>query len=130
LKEIEIVLVRAPDDPPERDPRIQEELRAFSKSLRSAGLTVSQRAIAFDSADAVGYPIGQFVIQLAQTGVPAALAAGLGAWLHARYGRKAQVKFTKGRLEQVTARTPEEVGELLKHVADFLDRDRGPGAGA
>ena len=46
---IEIVLRRAPDDPPENDPQCQAELREFSRTLRDAGLNVSQRAIAFDA---------------------------------------------------------------------------------
>jgi hypothetical protein len=116
---IEIVLGRAPEDAPERDPKIQEEFRAFSSSLHDAGITFSQRAIAFDSADALGYPIGQFAIQLAQTGVPAALAAGVGAWLHARYGRKVRVKFDNIEVE---ARTPEEVEKVLNRVAEFRKR--------
>jgi hypothetical protein len=34
MEQIEIILGRAPDDPQENDPKFQEELREFSKSLR------------------------------------------------------------------------------------------------
>jgi hypothetical protein len=40
----------------------------------------------------------------------------------AHYGRKVRLKFSDITAE---ARTPEEIGELLKRVAEFKDRKRG-----
>jgi hypothetical protein len=64
MEQIEIVLRRATDDPPEDDPKFQEELREFSKSLDAAGVPYSQQAIAFDEVDAVGYPLPEFLVTL------------------------------------------------------------------
>jgi hypothetical protein len=55
MEKIEIRLQRAPDDPKVPDPKFQEELREFSKALQTAGVDYSQRGMAFDSADALGY---------------------------------------------------------------------------
>lgn len=56
MAEIAVVLNRAPDEPKDpRDRKFQDELNEFSKSLRSAGLKVSQRGMAFDTAEFLGY---------------------------------------------------------------------------
>ena len=52
----------------------------------------------------------------------APLAGAVGAWIQARYGRKARIKI--GEIE-AEARTIEEVEELLKIAAEFQDRDHG-----
>ena len=117
-QKIEIELQRAPDDPRVNDPQFQEELNGFAKSLRGTGVTASQRAMAFDSIDALGYPLGDFVIKtLAPTLIPA--VAGLcGAWVQARYGRKVRIKV--GDIE-VEARTAEEVERLLMTAVAVKD---------
>ena len=112
---LEIILARAPDDPKENDPQYQEELRAFGQSLRAAGVTFSQRAIAFDSIDAHGYPLGDFLVALAPTVLPA-VAAIVVTWLRVRAGRKVRVKVGDTHVE---ARTAEEAEKLLKVAAEF-----------
>ena len=120
MAEIGIVLRRAPDESKDpRDPEFQAELSEFSKSLHSAGLKVSQRGMAFDSAEFLGYPLPEFTVSLAQTVGPALLGAvgvALGAWLKGRYGRKARVKIGDVEAE---AQTIEEVGALLVKIQEF-----------
>jgi hypothetical protein len=56
-----------------RAPFIQE-VRAGDDEIQSFGM-------AMDAADAQGGTIGEFLIELARTGLPAALAGAIGAWL-------------------------------------------------
>jgi hypothetical protein len=120
MAKIEIVLRRAPDEPKDpRDPKFQAELSEFSKSLHSVGLKVSQRGMAFDAAEFLGYPLPEFTVSLAQTIGPALLGAigvALGAWLKGRYGRKARVKIGDVEAE---AQTIEEVGALIAKIQEF-----------
>jgi hypothetical protein len=112
----EIVLQRAPDDASVNDPEFQKELREFSRSLSAAGVAFSQRAMAFDSADALGFPLAEFVIKALSPAVIPAAAAVCGAWVQARYGRKVRLKI--GDIE-VEGRTTEEIKTLLGQAADF-----------
>jgi len=118
---IELRLKRGPADPPENDPTFQAELNDFTEALRDSGVAYSQRGMAFDSADAHGYPLAEFVIK--ELGVPAigALAALSGAWIAARLGRKVRVKA--GEIE-VEAHTEEEVQRLLDRAVAIQDRDK------
>ena len=117
-QKIEIELQRAPDDPRVNDPKFQEELNGFAKSLRVTGVTASQRAVAFDSADALGYPLAEFVIKtLAPTLIPAA-AGVCGAWVQARYGRRIRIKV--GDIE-AEAHSAEEVERLLMTAIAIKD---------
>lgn len=92
------------------DPKFQEGLREFSKSLRTAGVTYSQRAMALDSVDALGYPLPEFLVTLSQAIGPT-LGVILVAWLQGRSGRKVRVKIGDVEAE---ARTVEEVESLLQ----------------
>lgn len=119
-----IGFVRAPDDPQERDPAFQEELNAFGSSLREAGVAYSQRAMVFDSIDALGYPLGEFIIkQLGPVAIPAVTGA-VGVWLQARYGRKVRLKVGDVEIE---ARIPEEIERLLKSAASLRDNSSDTG---
>jgi hypothetical protein len=111
--DVEIQLKRTPDDPAERDPAIQSELRTFSGSLRLAGVRFSQRAMAFDSATVTGYPLAEFIIKELGPNLITALAAAAGVWISGRSGRKVRLKV--GDIE-VEARTIEEVEQLLKRA--------------
>jgi hypothetical protein len=124
--EFSIELARTADDPPENDSVFQEELSHFSASLRAAGVPYSQTAIAFDSVDAHGYPLPEFIVAIKVLGPPviAALATAAGAWVQARYGRKVRLKIGEVEAE---ARTVAEVKELLKSAAKFQDRDHDRG---
>jgi hypothetical protein len=116
MSEIEIVLRGAPDEAKDpRDRKFQDELSEFSKSLHSSGVKVSQRGMAFDAAEFLGYPLPEFTVSLAQ-GIGPALGVALGAWLKGRYGRKARVKI--GDVEAET-QTIKEVGALLAKIREF-----------
>lgn len=114
-----VVLVRAPDDAKVNEPKFQEELRGFSKALHSAGIEFSRRGMAFNSVDATGYPLPEFLVTLGPPTI-AALAAIAGAWVQARYGRKVRLKVGDVEAE---ARTAEEVEKLFVRAAEFRDRD-------
>lgn len=119
-EQIRIKLERAPDDPPENDPKFQEELREFSKSLRTAGVTFSQRGRTFDAIDAHGYALAEYTIkQLAPVAIPA-ITGAIGILLQARYGRKVRIKIGPVEAE---ARTIDEIDKLLKRAADFQNSD-------
>jgi len=105
-----INLISSLGDPVVSDPAYQQELRNVSSSLHEAGISFSQRGIAFDSAHAVGYPLGEYFISLAQIAAPIVTAA-LVAWIHGRAGRK--VKLKVGDIE-IEATTQDEVDALLK----------------
>jgi predicted TIM-barrel fold metal-dependent hydrolase len=72
--EFSIDLVRAADDPPVGDPVFQEELSRCSASLRAAGVPFSQTGIAFDSLDALGHPLPEFIVAIKELGVPVIIA--------------------------------------------------------
>jgi hypothetical protein len=110
LIEAEITLDRAPDDPPEYDLNYQEELATFVSTLEAAGVEYSQRLISLQSADAGGWPIGNFALSCALGAIPT-LAGLAGAWVQARYGRKVRIKV--GDME-AEANTVEEIERLLK----------------
>ena len=93
-------LVPAPDDPPSHSVGYQTELREVAAALRAKGLEVSPRVRVHDAVDGGTWYLGEFAIKLAQTGVPAALAAGVEAWLHARYGRKRHAMPCHHNLEE------------------------------
>ncbi len=114
--ELEIELESAPDDPPVNDPGFQQELGTFGGTLRAAGIAYSQGAIAFDSVDAHGYPLAEFVIQYLGPPAIRIVTAAVTGWFAGRAGRKARLKFSDVEAE---ARTPKEVEQLLKSAAAF-----------
>jgi len=50
-----------------------------------------------------------------------ALCAEVGAWLHARYGRKVRLKISEKEIE-VDAQTIGQVEELLRLAEEFRER--------
>jgi hypothetical protein len=119
MVQLEIVLKRSPHDPKERDPRYQEELRKFSKSLRAVGTIVAQRGIAFDSANVRGYPVGQFVVSFDQR-IGSRLEPILTEWLLRQFGRRVQVKM--GEFEAEAGSTKEI--KILMQTAGFYQEAR------
>jgi hypothetical protein len=117
MDEIRVILRRAPDDPLENDPEFQRELNDFSKSLRAAKVKFSQRAMAFDSVEALGYPLPNFLITLGPA-VIAAVAGLCGAWVQAKYGRKVRLKIGDVEAE---GRTIAEIEALLQKAKDFRE---------
>ena len=122
-QKIEIELQRALDDPRVNDPQFQAELSGFAKSLRGTGVTAAQRAMAFDSVDALGYPLAEFVVKTLGPAVVPAAAAVCGAWIQARFGRKVRIKV--GDIE-AEAHTTEEVERLLMTAVAIKDSALDP----
>lgn len=110
--DMELVLLRARDDPPQNDPAYLEQLSDFSGALNNTGVEYSQRGMAFDSIEAVGFPLGEFVIRFGPVAV-AAISAPIAAWLTTKYGRRVRIKV--GDVE-VEGRSVQELNELLKLV--------------
>ena len=108
---LSLVLSPASDDPPWQSPEYQRELRDFAEAVRKHGLEVSPRVRVQDAIDGGMWLVGEFAVNLAQTSVPTAIAAAVGAWLHARCGRKARLKIGDVEAE---AQSVEEVAQLLK----------------
>ncbi|HVC59648.1 MAG TPA: hypothetical protein VND19_04690 [Acetobacteraceae bacterium] len=115
---LEIELERGDDDPQEHTPAYQVELEKFKRPLNEAGIRYSQRAIAFDSVDAHGYPLGEFALEFIKTVAPV-VSAALVAWITAKYGRKVCVKFMD---IEVQARSVEEVGRLIDKVVEVQEK--------
>jgi len=115
---VEIRLQRSIDDPPENAPEYQAELQEINTAFHAEGIAFNQTAIAFDSADALGYPLGEFLITLTQGALPV-VSGVVGAWIQARYGRKVRIK--SGEIE-VEAATVEEVEKLLETIKTLEDK--------
>jgi hypothetical protein len=118
---VQLNLLPAADDPPPFSDEYQAELEDIDQRLRRYPLGVT--GFAWHQAGP-GTLLGQFVVSIGpafMTGI----AAVAGAWLQARFGRKVRVKF--GDIE-AEARTPEELEELLKRVAEFRDSERNTDA--
>jgi hypothetical protein len=106
-----LFLDAGPDDPPLRDAEYQESLRGVEQALRMEGVTCSPLVSLQKAVGGGEWYVGEFIIEIAKSGVPAALATAVGAWLHARYGRKARLKI--GDIE-AEARSVDEVEKLVK----------------
>jgi hypothetical protein len=115
-------LIRAPDDLPLVNREYQKELADFAKSLRAAGIESSSGAFAFDTVDGGGGLSGEFILMATAIAPFVTCGAGvLGAWLHARYGRKVRLKI--GEIE-AEAQTVAEVERLLKHAEEFQQHNK------
>jgi hypothetical protein len=110
---IELTLLRAPGDPAQFSDEHQAALELVDRDLRRCGLEVT----GFAAHPAGETHLGQFLITLGPP-VVAAVAAIAGAWVQARYGRRVRLKFDDIEAE---ARTPEEIENLLKRVAQFRE---------
>ena len=115
--EFSLELVRVVDDPPENDPAFQAELEEFSKSLRAAGVTFSQMAIAFDAVDGGGYPLAEFVVRILGLPLIGAAAHVCATWVKARAGRKLRLKIGDVVAE---GQTIEDIKSLMKQAAEFV----------
>ena len=74
--------------------------------------------MAFDSIDAIGYQLPEFVVTLGQQVIPA-VAVVCAAWVHARSGRKLRLKIGDMKAE---GQTVETIENLLRQAAEFRDR--------
>lgn len=113
-------LMRSPSDAAIESSEFQRWLTDFNRFLSAGGIEYSQYGMAFDSATAHGFPLPEYVLQLAKVGIPT-LGYVIAAWIRSRSGRGASVKL-KG--VEIKARSGEEVGELLNKVDEFLQAER------
>jgi len=99
----------------------QHELRRFEESLLALGLDVRvsielrESGVPETLAAVVPPYLGDFMIKFAATAGPA-LGTLIGAWLHARYGRKVRLKI--GDIE-AEAQSLAEVEKLLQQAEQF-----------
>lgn len=107
-------LVQSSDDLPLLSSEYQTELRGVSAAFRAEGIGAVAPFIVMDSPGGGGGYVGEFIIPLAQIGVPA-VAGIVGAWLHAKFGRKVRVEFyADGAIKSVEAQTPEQISSLIE----------------
>ncbi len=107
--EIALTLIPAPDDEPQST-EYQTEIQAFAQSLRANSVVFNSIRHMRESAWASSFNLGEFGI-VAKTIGP--LLTGLiGAWLHARYGRKVKLKFEDIEVEATTIEDVERLIEL------------------
>ena len=114
--QLDLELAGAPEDPAVGDQAFQVELETFCGALHQAGISYSQRAIAFDAINALGYPLGEFAILVLGPSAVHVLSSAINAWLRGKAQRKVRMKF--GDVD-VQASTPEEVEKLLESAAKF-----------
>jgi hypothetical protein len=120
--ELRLTLLPSPDDPSLRSPEFQQGLRQFEEFLRAQQLAYSSEIELIE--DATLRPtvyFGGFVIELLKSPAVGVIATAVGAWLHAKYGRKVRLKV--GEIE-VEAQTVAEVETLLKQAEEFQQRNR------
>ncbi len=119
--EVTLTMVAAVDDPPLQTVEYQRDLDQFAKALRVQGVDFSWSLAVREAVGAEAIPfLGTFGIKVASVMGPI-VATGVGAWLHARYGREVRVKI--GGIE-VEAQTVEEIDELLNRAKDFAERNQ------
>jgi len=116
---IGLSLIRSPSDGAIESSEFQCWLTDFNRFLSAGGIEYSQYGMAFDSATGHGFPLPEYVLQLAKVGIPT-LGYVIAAWTKSRPGRGASVKL-KG--VEIKARSEEEVGALLAKVDEFLQAE-------
>ncbi|GAA0574608.1 hypothetical protein GCM10009416_11640 [Craurococcus roseus] len=114
---IELTLLPAADDPAPDGADYQAALWAADRTLREHGVKASSSMFRQDDAETPAIHLGQMVVKLGPYVAPA-LAAVIGVWVQARFGRKARLKVGDVEAE---ARTPEEVAQLLELVPEIRD---------
>jgi hypothetical protein len=120
---LDLTLLPAPDDPALDTQEYQKELSDFHSLLWKKGLqgyplrTGSGRGSEVVSSGAY---LGQFLVIAAPTIGPL-LGTVVGAWLHARYGRKVRLKI--GDIE-AEAQSEEQVEKLLQQAEEFRQRNQ------
>ena len=106
-----IELVNADDDLSPRDPSLQAEFKNFSAKLSAAKIDYNQRSIVFDGGGALGYPLGQFILDFT-TIIQPTLTAAVAGWFLSRKGRKVSMTLDNG--EKFEASSPEEMRKIIE----------------
>jgi hypothetical protein len=109
----EIVLLPSPDDPKVHTREFQAELRALGKALNATGVKFSQPIFTMDAVDASGYALAEYLLKNVVPGAIPAIGTAFVAWITARNGRKARLKFGDVEAE---GRNAEEIEKLLRLV--------------
>ena len=120
--ELSLTLIPAPGDPPQfHTPECQKDLWRFQQSIGSQGTEIySEIDLREGGGASAGWYLGEFFIKLAP-GIGPVAGAAIGAWLHAKYGRKVRLKV--GDIE-AEAQTEEQVKRLLEHAEEFRQRNQ------
>ena len=84
----------------------------MGRGLRASGVPYTQRGMAFDAVDALGYGLPEFALAIAPE-VIHAIEAVLIAWIGARATRKVRIKVGDTEVE---ARTVEEAKDAYAAV--------------
>jgi hypothetical protein len=115
-----LTLLPAPDDPALCSPDYQRGLTEFAESLKAHNVEVSSQVALREAVGSAVPYLGDFGVKLA-VAIGPALCAEVGAWLHARYGRKVRLKISEKEIE-VDAQTIGQVEELLRLAEEFRER--------
>jgi hypothetical protein len=108
--ELSVIMVPAPNDPPKPSKEYQADLGVFTHGMRAEGIEYRSRDYLVEDTSG-GFKLGEFLV-VAKTIAP--VFTGLvGAWLHAKYGRKVKLKYKDLEVE---ATTVEEVERLVKPI--------------
>jgi hypothetical protein len=114
IAHVKIALVRSSDDPTLFSSEFQTEVQNMRSSFRQQGIEADTPFMVMDAPAAGGGYLGEFIMQVAQIGVPA-VAGIVGAWLHGRFGRKVRVEFhADGKPKRIEAQTPEQVISIIE----------------
>jgi hypothetical protein len=111
---LHILLLPAQEEANILDFRYQRELESIADNFRSH----SQSTQAVQASGFAVFLTGEFVLKLSAAVGPV-LGTAIGAWLHARYGRKVRIKV--GDIE-TEAQTMEEVERLLARALEIQQR--------
>ena len=116
---LDLLLIPGPDDPPLTSDIGRQAIREFQTAVTVAGFNVSALTILQESADSETVLLGQFFIKLAPS-IGTTVAALVGGWLHAKYGRKVRLKI--GDIE-AEAHSLEAVEKLLARAQKIQQRN-------
>lgn len=114
LCNLEINLVPEDSDAEMWSSEYQSVLNEFSRVTKPT----TQRAMAMDSIDATGWPLGEYAFKLAGIMIPT-ITAGVVAYISGRAGRKVKIKFADIEIE---ASSIEQVEAALQLVEERRQR--------
>ena len=121
--ELELHLIAAPDDAPSWEPEYQGELFYLNHRLAAGGVEYSCLVEGPGCKGPVeAAALGELFIKFTELAVPV-IGTVVGAWLHARYGRKVRLKI--GEIE-AEAQTWEDVDKLLARAQQIQQRSQPP----
>jgi hypothetical protein len=116
--EVRLIFKPAPGDLPLSSPEFQKELREFYRAVRPEGVTVAARSYAHEAVGGGGGLTREFTILVTSIApvLKASAVVVVGAWLHAKYGRKLRAKFGDNEAEASTLEELEKIVRLLEEI--------------